>query len=47
MLENGLPAPYFLKKWVDLDQTGVDILLGHGKEVIIFGDLIFKVTGGL
>ena len=36
MLENDLSAPCLLKEWIDFDQTGTDILLGHGQELIRF-----------
>ena len=35
-LENGLSVSYFLKEWIDFNQTCTSILLGHVKELIKF-----------
>ena len=51
MLKNGLYVPYFMKKWLDFDQTCMDMLLEHEKELFrlkIGGhDPILEVIGGL
>ena len=44
MLGNGLSAPYFLKGYQDFHQTCVDMLLGHGKELIRISDLLRPYT---
>ena len=36
-LKKVLSALYLVNQWVDFDQTCVEALLGHGKEVIRFG----------
>ena len=36
MLENGLSAHHLLKELADFDQIYIDILLGHGQEMIRF-----------
>ena len=43
MLKNALSAFYYLKGWMDFNQTCTDKLLGDGNRQISF---LFKITGG-